>query len=156
AFRTQHSRRVGNRYRGTTVGPTAAERQIHSQSEFSRFCRREAKSINECIGEIRKILNSGRRIVRQQRIDGLNFKTTDAAFFHQAHLTFEFLLRDGWSKPPPAHHDLRVIGWPLKSTLQFGNALRSRRPKRDQNEDNYWECAGRAQRRRRFGFESKH
>ncbi|PYS58702.1 MAG: hypothetical protein DMF76_18625 [Acidobacteria bacterium] len=65
----------------------------------------------------------------------MHFKPADSAFLHQTHFTLEFRPCDGWSKPPPAHHDLRVIGWSLKSALQLGNALGARHREREKNSD---------------------
>jgi hypothetical protein len=50
-----------------------------------------------------------RRIIKRKSVYGLDFKSADAAFFHQPHLTFELCFGHGRAKPPPAHHDAGVV-----------------------------------------------
>ena len=57
-------------------------------------------------------------VVQSERIDGLHFETSDAAFLHRAHLAFELRLGDGGAEPPPAHHDFAVFGRLLECPLQ--------------------------------------
>src|SRR5262249_40884610 len=118
-FHPQLSRRIRNGNLRTAVWPSAAQGQIESEPEFLRFFRSKPQKVEEFVRKIGKVARAVLRIVQRQRIDGLNFDSTDATFFHGAQFAFEFLLCNRWSEPPPAHHDSRVIGWFLKLALEF-------------------------------------
>jgi hypothetical protein len=90
------------------------------------------------IGEIRPVANTFRRIIQRQRVDRLNLDAADAALFHRAELARQFRIFDSRPKPPPAHHDVRIVRWLEKTLPQRSNRIRLRataqRPQNNQGQ----------------------
>jgi hypothetical protein len=71
--------------------------------------RGKAEVIDVFVGKIRQIAKAGLRIIEGQRIQGGDLDASDASRLHLLEFFLDFRLRDGWTKPPPAHHDPAVI-----------------------------------------------
>src|SRR5207249_7324179 len=83
---------------------------VHAQTESARFAGRKAQIIDKFIGEIGKVTEASRRIVEFDRVDGLNFNSSDSPFLHLAEFPGEFQFRHRRSEPPPAHQDSAIVG----------------------------------------------
>src|SRR5262249_15896652 len=101
---------VVDRHHRTAERPATAECEIESQPPFAGLLTGEAQGLDELIREKRQDPDSLLRILQHQGIDGLHLKAPDAAFLHHAQLPLELRLGYRGSKPPPAHHDARVVG----------------------------------------------
>jgi hypothetical protein len=103
--------------------PAAAQCQVHAHSQFSGLSRYKAQRVQVFVGEKREVSDPFRLIIKSEGINRLHFKPADAAFLHQAHLAFELRFGNCWSKPPPAHHDTRVVRRLLKGLLELVDIL---------------------------------
>ncbi len=70
----------------------------------------EAHGIQEFFREIGLVVEAGFRVVKFQRIDGLNFHAAYSCGLHDVQLACEFPMSDCGAEPPPAHHDAAVVG----------------------------------------------
>ena len=106
-----------------TEGPTAAERDVETQSQFASFIGGEAQSFKKLIGKIRKIVKSGSGIVQSQRINRLHFDAANTGLFHGLQFAFKLSIVDSGPKPPPAHHDSRISRRILETGPEFRDAV---------------------------------
>src|SRR2546430_143506 len=101
------------------IRPTASQREIHAQAEFTRFIGRKLQRIKKLVRKKWKGLDAGRRVVQHERINWLDLKAADAGSFHFPHFSLEFRLTHGRAKPPPAHHDAAVVRRLLELLLKL-------------------------------------
>src|SRR5262249_16671764 len=94
----------------TAEGPTAAERDITAQPQFSRFAGGKTQGCDKGVRQVREVMKVVLRIVEGQRIDRLNFNAADAGLLHGAEFAVNFGLSDAPAKPPPADHD-SLVPW---------------------------------------------
>ena len=121
-FRTQARRCQPRRDVRTAVGPAAANREIHPQSELASPARRERDAIEELGRQVRVIVKAARGVVDGQRINGGDLEAADAAVLHAAHFRVELLAGRRGTEPPPPHHDAAVVRWLGEEPLDAGDS----------------------------------
>ena len=105
------------------VRPTAAQGQIHPQTQFARLIVGEPQGVEEAVGKVRKVDQPTGGVVEHHRIDGLNFHPANARFLHGPQLALELRLDYGGAEPPPAHHDAAVGRRVFEGAMQFRHGL---------------------------------
>jgi len=108
-----------------TVGPSARKGQADPQSELVSPGVDEPEIVKECAREVGQYLRAGGLIliavlilIERKRIDGLDLESTDTGGLHLLHLAEQFRLGDGGAKPPPPHHQSRVVWRRLESRFK--------------------------------------
>src|SRR5581483_4969945 len=92
------------------IGPSAAQRYAHAQSQRTRFLVGKGQIVEKLRRQIRKVDNSFCRVVEHERVDRLNFDAAHAGTLYGFEFLRQFRLDDRRTKPPPAHHGLGIIG----------------------------------------------
>jgi hypothetical protein len=85
----------------------------------------EVHGVKEFRRHVGKIPNAIVCIVEQERIDGLNFNAANTCAAHGFKLLLQLRLGDRWTKPPPAHHDPRIVRRVLKTMVQSVDGILS-------------------------------
>jgi len=104
---------------GPAVRPSAAQGEVHAESQFPRLLGSESKRLNELVRQEREIPDASLGVIQRDRVHRLHLEAADAPCSHQSHLSFQFRLGHCRAEPPPAHHDPGVVRRLLERALKL-------------------------------------
>jgi hypothetical protein len=110
----------------TPERPAAAERDVHAQTEACGLLSGEAERSDVLIGEPGRVVDADLGIIERLRVESGYLYAADAGRPHLLQFTGDLGTADGWAKPPPSHHDARIVWWVLEAGTEIADGLRWR------------------------------